>query len=305
MSDLELLIEKAHGGRLALLVGLDLHKDITGLPSGIELAHGLADKWRQPHSDSLAGVAQGLQRWKYAGGYLEGALTAEEKSGALHQAIARLPLPYLLTSAYDDCLACALEAAGRPAKLLVKDDDLMEGWEPRLDNPGLVKLCGDLGRGGTLVVTEDEHHSLRQDDERRKVLKLAGEWLREKTVLLLGCDPGEAGDFERWLYGVTLEWLGGFGAGGYLVWPNSAQSDVERWQSRGIGVIDSAPLDLLQSLADGLTGVEIVLPKSDRQVAFERFAQLLMGKPAVDKVETALAQLPPVQRPTTIRVSLR
>lgn len=305
MADLDQLIEKAKAGQLALLVGLDLPATATGLPSGSELSRGMASKFNLPAADSLASVAQSLktrnQQWKYVG-YLKQALHPGGDPGPLHEAVASLPVPCLLTSAYDDRLAGALKVAGRAANLLIEDRDL---GRRQLDRPDLIKLCGDLSRPHTPVVAEDEYADLLLDDDRRDLFDRAREWLAEKAVLLVGCDPAESGDFENWLYWEVLERLGAFGAGGCLVWPSPAAGDVARWDGRGVAVIDAEPVAFLQSLAAGLAGAEVALPEDKEEAALKGLIQILRGKPTKSQVDTALDGLSPDRRPQTIQVAFR
>lgn len=305
MSHLEALTAKAKAGQLALLVGPDLPAEATGLPSGKELARGLAAELNLPATDSLAAVAQGLkarnQQWKYVG-YLKRVLPAGGKPGPLHEAIASLPLPFLLTAAYDDRLTRALEAAGRPANLLIEDGDLERR---QFGRPELLKLCGDLSRVHTLVVAEDEYADLLLDDNRRRLFDRAREWLREKTVLLLGCDPAETGDLESWLYWEVLERLGAFGGGGYLVWPEPAAADVARWAGRSVTVVDAEAVAFLESLAAGLVGVEVAPPPDKEMAALKGLLEMLRGAPTEAQVKAKSAEVPAEQRLESIRITFR
>ncbi len=305
MSHLEVLTEKAKAGQLALLVGVDLPAEATGLPSGKELAHGLAAELNVPAADSLAAAAQGPktrnQQWKYVG-YLKRVLPSGGKPGPLHKVVASLPLPFLLTAAYDDRLARALAAAGRPASLLIEDGDLERRQR---DHPDLIKLCGDLSRAHTLVVAEDEYTDLLLDNDRRDLFDRVGEWLREKTVLLLGCDPAETGGFERWLYWEVLERLGAFDGGGYLVWPNSAAADVARWAGQGVTVIDAEAVAFLESLAAGLVGVEVARPPDKEMAALKGLLEMLRGAPTEAQVQARAAEVPAEQRLKSIRITFR
>jgi hypothetical protein len=313
VSHLEALIERAKAGQLALLVSVDLPAEATGLPSGKELAHGLAAELNLPATDSLAAVAQGLkarnQQWKYVG-YLKRVLPSGDKPGPLHETVASLQLPFLLTAAYDDRLARALAAAGRPANLLIEDGDL-ERQQP--GRPDLIKLCGDLSRAHTLVVAEGEYADLLLDDDRRRLFDRVGEWLREKTVLLLGCDPAETGDLERWLYWEVLERLGAFGGGGYLVWPfdqaqgapGPAAADVARWAGRGVTVIDAEAVAFLESLAAGLAGVEFAPSPDKEMAALKGLLEMLRGTPTEAQVKARAAEVPAEQRLKSIRVTFR
>jgi len=313
MAHLERLIQAAKAGHLALLTGLDLPSTATGLPSSQELAHGLAARWSEAASDpsaglrpdSLAAVAQGLktrnQQWKYAD-YLEQSLPSGGEPGPLHRAVASLPVPFLLTTAYDDRLARALEAAGRPANLLIEDDDLER---QEFDRPDLIKLCGDLSRPYTLVVAEDEHADLLLDDDRQALFNQVREWLAEKALLLVGCDPGETSDVENWLYWEVLERLGAFGVESYLVWPSAAAEDIARWAERRVTVIGAEPIALLESLATGLAGAQISRPESKEMVKLKGLLQMLRGAPTKAQMAAAAAQIPSDQRLKSIRITFR
>jgi hypothetical protein len=305
MAHLERLIEKVTASQLVLLVGLDLPAAATGLPSGPELAHGLATHWDLDPSDSLAAVAQGLkprdQGWKYTG-YLKQELPTGEEPGSLHKVIASLPVPFLLTTAYDDRLAQALEAAGRPANLLIEDSDLAGR---QFGHPDCIKLCGDLTRPHTLIVAEDEYTGLLLDDDRRALLDRVGEWLGEKTVLLVGCEPGETSDFENWLYWEVLERLGGFGVESYLIWPSPAADDVARWADRNVTIIDAESVPLLESLAAGLPATQVTSSEDREMARLKALVRILHGEAGDDQVAAVAAEVPPEQRLKSIRVTLR
>jgi len=303
VSHLDALIAKAKIGQLVLLVGVDLSRDAAGLPSGAELARGLAARHNLPPSDSLAAVAQPLKRrhqqFRYIT-YLQQQLPAGGAPGALHQAITALPLPFLMTAAYDDRLTRALAAAGRPANLLVEDGDLAQRQHER---PDLIKLCGDLGRLNTLVVAEDDYTDLLLDNDRRSLFDRVGEWLQQKTVLLVGCDPAQAGDFANWLYPEVLKLRGAFDGGGYLVCSNPAAEDVARWAGRNVTLIDAEPLAFLASLAEGLAGVAIKLPLDEEMAVLQGLVQMLRGTPSREQVAAKAATVPETARLKAIRVT--
>lgn len=305
MTHLERLSERAKAGQLALLVGLDLPSAATGLPSSRELASGLAARWNLTPADSLAAVAQGPKRrnqqWKVIR-YLEQRLPGGQEPGPLHGAIAALPVPSLMTAAYDDRLARALEAARRPANLLIEDGDLSGR---QFDHPDLIKLCGDLSRPHTLAVAEDEYADLLRDDDRRDLFDRVSEWLAEKTILLVGCDPGQASDFEQWLYWEVLERLGGFAAESYLIWPSPSAGDVMRWHDRKVTIVDAEPMPFLESLAEELEGAEVAAPKDRKMARLEALVRLLQGEARDEQIAEAVAEVPPDQRLKAIRVTFR
>ena len=305
MTHLELLLGKAQENKLALLVGRDLPAALTARPSGQELARGLASKYNLPASDSLAETAQDQkereQSWKYTG-YLQQKLSGGE-AGPLHRAIAALPLPFFMTMTCDDRLARALAAAGRPANVLIEDNDFSGR---NFDRPDLIKLCGDLSRLHTLVIAEDEYLDLLLDDDRRKLFDRVGEWLREKTVLLVGCEPIKEGDFENLLYWEVLKQLGAFGAESYLLWPGPTADDATRWARRNVTLIDAEPLAFLNSLAGELGKVQIAPLVDKEKAALEELARILSGaEPPQDQVDAALDKIPSEKRPKSIGVTLR
>jgi hypothetical protein len=307
MSHLEPVFEKAKAGQLALLVGRDLPSAVTGVPSNSQLAHDVASEFGLPASDSLAMVAQNLttHHWqhKYLG-YLERVLPTGGEPGSLHKAVAALRVLLFLTAAYDDRLARALEAAGRPANLLIEDSDLQRR---QFDRPDLIKLCGDVGRRRTLVVAKDEYDDLTdwwKDDSRRE---LFDRWVREsvseKTVLLVGCDPAERSDFEEYLYWMVLDRLGAFGAQSYLVWTNPAADDVTRWGGRSVTVIDDEPVAFLESLAEELAGVQVEQPPDKEMTRLKGLLQMLRGTPTQAQVEAQAATVPDTARLKSIRMT--
>lgn len=302
MPETELLIEKAKTGQLVMLIGMDLRPEDTAVLPAEELAHGLAAWCNVPDSASLARVAQKLKehthQWKYTR-YLNQVLPAHGEPGPLHKLIASLLIPFLVTTAYDDRLARALEQAGRPANVLIKDSDLQQR---RLNRPDLVKLCGDLGRLDTLVVARKEYEQLADDEGRRELLKRTGTWLQEKAVLMVGCNPAQGSDVETCLYPL-LNKLGAFGAGGYLVWPHPAAADAARWAGRGVRVIDAEPLAFLESLGAGLQGAAMALPPDQEMEAIKGLLHILRGAPAAAELEACAAQVPASERLKSIRVA--
>ena len=112
MSALDFIVEEAISGQLVILIGLDLKSDATNLPSGSELAQKI-----KPPASVAATLAQAAQQvgapgaWTYVN-VLKADLRGKPL-GPLHTLIASLPVPYLMTSAYDDGLRKALEKIGR------------------------------------------------------------------------------------------------------------------------------------------------------------------------------------------------
>ncbi len=282
---------------------MDFSTADTGLPSSQELAHGLAHEGNLPASDSLAEVAQAA---KLAGQdwlppqYLKAALPAAQQPGPLHTAVASLPVQFLMTTAYDDRLASALTATGHSLNLLISDKDT---WLPGRARD-LIKLCGDLSRLALLATAKEDYIGLTADHRRADLFHRAGRWLKENTVLLLGCDPAQGSDFERHVYQV-LKSLGAFGARGYLVWPDPAAADVTRWAQRHVTVVDAEPRALIESLAAELQGVTVTRPPDQELAALQALVEVLGKSPTPAQVNAALSQIPATQRPQSIAITFR
>ncbi|MBN1180150.1 MAG: SIR2 family protein, partial [Anaerolineae bacterium] len=213
------LVEEAKNGRLALLIGADLDRELTGVPSARDLALGLS-----PEVASLVEAARGKARWRPVSHLCNAMDSASESVGPLHAAAARLRLWSYATAAYDGGLQRALKTDHVEPNLLIEDSDLIERHSGR---PDLFKLCGDMQRLHSLVISEADY---RHQDDRKDLLKMLRGWLKEKTVLLIGCDPAPESDFARHLYGYILTTPDGFGGGAFLVWPEPSESLVAWWQ---------------------------------------------------------------------------
>jgi hypothetical protein len=135
-------------------------------------------------------------------------------------------------------------------------------------------------------------------------MDLARKWLQDRPCLLVGCDPAEDSDLERYLYGTLLVWLGGFSPDSCLVWPQPAGGDISRWASRNVTLVDAEPVGFLRQLKEGLQGQEIELAKSEERAALENLVRMLRGQPQAEQVAVAAQVIPSRQRPRSIRLTL-
>ena len=305
MSALDFIVEEAISGQLVILIGLDLKSDATNLPSGSELAQKI-----KPPASVAATLAQAAQQvgapgaWTYVN-VLKADLRGKPL-GPLHTLIASLPVPYLMTSAYDDGLRKALEKANRKANLLVCDGDLNER---QAGQPDLIKLCGDLERDDVpLVVTSNDyvhyHSGLPKDNPRHELTKWYGRWLEKKTVVLVGCNPASGSDFELLYRRVIRE--GSFKVRAYLIWPGPVADAVKKyWEAQNVTIVADEATAFLGALAERLNGAQIMLPADPDQANLERIARLLgIGAPPRE-IETVLNRLPPERRPRQIVLTFR
>ena len=219
MTHLDTLVEKAKNGQLALLLGSDLTQATTGVPANTDLAKTVSDE--DTDKPTLAEVTQDLDKFRYLNRLIEEVSTTpgeieQEKPPDWYRTVVSLPIPYLLSTAYDSRLELVFAMAERPYNLLVDDNDLDKR---KFNRTHLVKLRGDVNRRNTLVISRDDYKNLLDDTFRRRLWdEWIGGWLASKTALILGCDPTTKSDFF-WLYWDALRKRNAFQQPGYLLWP--------------------------------------------------------------------------------------
>ncbi len=296
------LAAQAESGKLLLLLGGDSHQPHTGVPAARDLAHGLANMWQAPIDDSLARVAEPMKvkgdEWRYLG-YLENTLANLNEPGALHTAVAATPIPYLLTTCYDNLLPEALKRNGRPANILATDDDLLNNRRSR--RPDIIKINGSAQDSNALIVAEQEYFIAA---DRKQLFKLVRKWFEEKTALLIGCDPEPESDFTRLMFPQILKNHGAFDGDACLVWPQPTATAVEAWEQKGVTVVDADPLAFLGALSAALNNLndDAVLETKD---PLKTLANILLKQPPKAELINLMAQVPAEQHPKSVRITLR
>jgi hypothetical protein len=232
---------------LALFVGADLPRAVTGLPSRADLAKKLAKAYKLDPSPPLAEVAQRVSR---AGSrfeftdFLRHELDITGRSPQpFHHRLVELAqthgIQIIITTAYDSLLVVAFEQAAVGRSGVVWDSDLP------FVNPAYVAFIWLYGRVevvDALVVTEQDHWDLLRDRRKEGVLDEVKRAFRRNTVLFLGYDLSDP-DF-RFLFG---EIAGSrFARTAYAVWPGLPESDVLMWRDRGIEILEADPLGILE-----------------------------------------------------------
>src|SRR5205823_2932033 len=113
---------------LILFFGADLPAALTGLPSRADLAAGLAQRHGLTAGLSLAAAAQrvmqGGNRFAFTDYLIHQLDTLGKQPQRVHQLVARLPAPIIVTTAYDNLLELAYQQAGEPINRVVRDSDL-------------------------------------------------------------------------------------------------------------------------------------------------------------------------------------
>ena len=247
MNAIAAIKEHLANGRLILFLGADLPAALTGLPSRADLAAGLAQRHGLPAGLSLAAAAQrvmqGGNRFAFTD-YLIRQLDTLGKPLRLHQLIARLPIPIIITTAYDNLLEQAFAQAGEPINRVVRDSDLAFADPHRRM---LIKLYGDIQQRDTLVVTEDDQLGLWRSREKEGLLDEVRRAMRGNAILFLGYNLADP-DFQL-LWRDVLDRMGRFALGAYAVSPGLTPDEQQVWLERQVRVIDMDPLALLEQLA--------------------------------------------------------
>ncbi len=245
------LAEALDQRNLALFLGADLPREVTGLPSRADIARELARRKGLDESLPLAEVAQRVgragNRWEFTN-FIRNALdTAGLSAAPFHQRVAVLVKEYqieiLITTAYDNLLDLAFQQAGTGLNHVVRGGDVHFVKPGR---PTLVKLYGDAQQPDTLVVTDRDHSDLLRDRDREPILDEVRAAFRRHTLLFLGYSLADP-DF-RFLFDQVAE--SRLARTAYAVWTGLPEIDVQMWRDRGIVILETDPLSLLNTLLE-------------------------------------------------------
>jgi hypothetical protein len=232
---------------LALFIGADLPREVTGLPSRADLARELARRKGLDESLSLAEVAQRVSqagnRWEFTD-FVRNALDTTGKSPQpFHRRIVELvkthQIETIITTAYDNLLELAFQEESVGINRVVRGSDV-SFINP--DRPTLIKLYGDAQQPDTLVVTEDDHYGLWRDRDKEDLLDEVRNVLRKQMVLFLGYNLADP-DFNL-LWREVLDRAGRFARTAYAIWPGVPEGEVRMWRDRGIVILEADPWGL-------------------------------------------------------------
>lgn len=240
------LMEQLQGRQLALFIGADLPREVTGLPSRADLARELARRHGLNGSLPLAQVAELVSsagnRWQYTAFIKDALSTAGKKLQPFHQGVIELVHHYhvrsIITTAYDDLLEWAVRQAGIDYTGVVDNNSLAFASSGQL---ALIKLYGDAQRPESLVITERDHSQLLRDHDKDDVIDEVRRTFKRNTILFYGYDLSDP-DF-KFLFDQVAE--SKFARLAYAVWPGLPEEDVRMWRNRGIVILEEDPLDVL------------------------------------------------------------
>ncbi len=245
------ILEQLERGQLALFIGADLPHELTGLPNRADMARELARRKGLAESPRLAEVAQrvgqGGNRFEFTAFIRDALDTAGSLPQPFHHRVIEVvqerQIKTIITTAYDDLLKRAFQDAGAALNYVTRSGDL-QFIDPQ--RPTLIKLYGDAQQVDTLVVTEDDHLGLWRDRAKEDVLDEVRSVLRRNVILFLGYNLSDP-DFNL-LWREALDRAGRFRMGAYAVWPGLSATDVQMWRERGITILDTDPLGILDDV---------------------------------------------------------
>ena len=231
---------------LALFIGADLPREISGLPARADLARDLAHRYGLNETLSLAEVAQRVSRagnrWEFTDFLRRELDTVGHAPQPFHEQVAALVKTYqpeiLITTTYDNLLEVALQQAGVAFNRVVRSGQL-NFLNP--NRPTLIKLYGDALEPDTLVVTDQDHTDLLRNRDKAEIVGEVKRAFQRNTMLFLGYNLADP-DF-RFLFDQIAE--NRFARTAYAVWPGLPEADVRMWADRGIVILESDPLSAL------------------------------------------------------------
>jgi nucleoside phosphorylase len=252
------LKDQFHHGSVILFIGIGLSVG-AGLPNWTNLIRPLAQSvsYELPSEDKFITVDHLLaatQRYENQRGrhsliqyMLENLDTTNIQPTPVHQIITSLQTRAVFTTNYDDLIEQALRKAGHRFNIIVSETELAF-W--RGDRVQVVKLCGDLRRLTSIVLTKYDFNTYFAT--RPRVAERLRTSLENNTVLFLGYSLQDPFFNQIW-DNIGLD-FGSYRQKGYAIMFNAHMLEVDDLQQRGIHVInlETQGRDSTQVLADWL-----------------------------------------------------
>lgn len=200
----------------------------------------------------------------------------------VHRLLASLPTRVIFTTNYDDLVERALREAGRPLNVVVSEPELSFWSEERVQ---VVKLCGDLNRPESIVVTQRDFSTYFATHPR--LAERLRSTLESKTSLFLGYslrDPffNQIWDHVGLDFGALRKW-------GYAVLFDASPLEADDLRQRGVHAIDleTRGRDRTALLAEWLDALSNPLAKG------QGAGESIPGPPhSVDRHQPAVAETP-------------
>jgi hypothetical protein len=160
---LELLEAFQRGDAVLFLgAGLSMDADLPGWSDLIRpLAHTVGTRWPTNEIDlttnHLLTAAQHYENQRGRHALISHLREALDSTGisptSIHQLVVSLPTRIIFTTNYDDLIERALRQAGQRPNVIVSESELAF-W--RKDYVQIIKLCGELTRPSSIVITQQD-----------------------------------------------------------------------------------------------------------------------------------------------------
>ncbi|MFZ5902752.1 MAG: SIR2 family protein [Chloroflexota bacterium] len=236
----EELIENLRSNDTVLFIGAGI--SITaGLPSWSDLFQPLAKSIGYPWpssnltTDHLLTVAQYYEnrngRHALVRYLMNNLDTAGKKLSEIHFLITQLPVKITFTTNYDDFIEKAYRETGQRTTVIVENLEFAFSKEKDVK---VVKLCGDIARPDTIVVTKRDFNVF--PTSHRDILEKLSDALETKTVLFLGYSLKDP--FINQIWDVINFNFGKFQRLGYCVLFDADPMEAEDMEKRNLRVIN-------------------------------------------------------------------
>jgi hypothetical protein len=186
------LVEQFSRGDGAVFVGagLSIGAGLPGWPGLIRpLARAVGARWPADETDlttvHLLSAAQHYENQRGRHALIQHLRDTLDTVGVqptpVHRLLASLPARVIFTTNYDDLVERALQDAGRSLHVVVSEPELSFWSQERVQ---VVKLCGDLARPESIVVTQRDFSTYFATHPR--LAERLRTTLESKTALFLG-----------------------------------------------------------------------------------------------------------------------
>lgn len=157
--------------------------------------------------------------------------SSKQQPSFLYNLIVSLPIRTVFTTNYDNLLERAFQQVGREYDLVVEESELAF-WNDQ--NAQIIKLCGDLTRPDSIIITQHDFNTYffkhpRLTERLRTILE-------SKTALFLGYSFQTPFFHQIW-DNIGLD-FGKLRRRGYIVLYDASPLDVDNFQHRGMQVIN-------------------------------------------------------------------
>jgi hypothetical protein len=281
MTDLTIpknLVEQLCKGNCVLFVGAGISMGQGGLPGGGQLAQELAQRCDYPGDDlALPRVAQYYAETIDKADLLQYVCQrireARREPMATHQLIAALPLKIIVSTNYDCLIERALEAAGRPFKVIVTDKQV-GAWDEGAVN--LLKIHGCVTQWESIVLTEDDYWEFFE--RRPNMANILSAEAARRSLLFVGHGLGDD-DFKRIYLQVTRN-LAEFRHKSYAVQLYPDPVDITLWKAKRLEIIPADAAQFLRALSEAVTVTRPVekaekeIPRPERPYKFLDYFEL-------------------------------